>query len=172
MRHSACPRPEPSSCTRTEGRREPARTPFPYGRRAVNQRPALPAASGQRTGTQLFRIGQTLGDFRSSDTDRSARSAVTVPRPGPHVDGRKAPFSRLSLWTAGRRTRSIPHPRWASTRISTSLAGSERASNTSQLSTRASIRYASRKATASDHAALAPDDETRSASRESADQRQ
>ena len=36
--------------------------------------------------------------------------------------GERRPFSRLSLWTAREATRSIPHPRWASTRISTSLA--------------------------------------------------
>src|SRR5215213_3042985 len=42
-------------------------------------------------------------------------------------------------------------------RISTSLAASARASSASQLSTRASIRYASRKATAGDHAARAVD---------------
>jgi hypothetical protein len=58
MRHSACPRPEPSSCTRTGGRRIPRAPRSPYGRRAADQR-RLPAASGQRAVTQSFRIRQT-----------------------------------------------------------------------------------------------------------------
>ena len=63
----------------------------------------------------------------------------------PIADGR-----RLSLLSS---VRDVLKPR----RISTSLAASERASSATQLTTWVSVRYASRKATAGDHAARAGD---------------
>jgi hypothetical protein len=68
-----------------------------------------------------------------------------------HSAGRGRPSSALGRGWCRRSTATS----WGSTRISASFAASERASSASQLNTRASSRYASRKATTGDHAARA-----------------
>ena len=84
-------------------------------------------------------------------TPEQVTTAAAVPLGRPLARPAASLNSATSWITGGTQARKLRNTGAPSTRISTSFVASDRASSASQLSTRASVRFASQRATGSDH---------------------